>query len=198
MSHNPKSVHPTSDTLWLHRVASKLRGNPEHTRQVCAYIQHILFAGPVVSNELTTLSNVTVPMIGRLISFLSLALLVAGARRSSLPGHAFIPPAAPSCSEIDYSPLPFHAPRTRGVKQSSRGIKGLKLSAAAKGGSKKKKAAKKKKAGAKPDVENFKKSELVASIAEKTGLTKVASEEALQAMLETISEVSYSQLHSNT
>lgn len=50
-------------------------------------------------------------------------------------------------------------------------------------------AAKKEKAP-KEAVDNFRKSEFVASIAEKTGMTKVDSETALNAVLDTISDVS--------
>ena len=42
----------------------------------------------------------------------------------------------------------------------------------------------------KEDVENFKKPEFVASVSEKTGLSKAESEAALAAVLETIQEVS--------
>jgi hypothetical protein len=51
-----------------------------------------------------------------------------------------------------------------------------------------KKAPAKKKAAAE-GPENFKKAEFVASVAEKTGMTKVAAEEALTAVLDTITEV---------
>lgn len=57
----------------------------------------------------------------------------------------------------------------------------------------KKKTAKKKKAvkaAAKEEVETFRKPEFVASIAEKTGMSKVDSEAALAAVLETITEAS--------
>jgi len=43
---------------------------------------------------------------------------------------------------------------------------------------------------AKEDVETFRKPEFIASIAEKTGMSKADSEAALAAVLETISEVS--------
>ncbi len=57
---------------------------------------------------------------------------------------------------------------------------------------KKKAVAKKKKAVAKKDeVETFRKPEFVASIAEKTGMSKADSEAALAAVLETITEVCY-------
>lgn len=64
--------------------------------------------------------------------------------------------------------------------------------AAADGAPKKKKAKKKKavKAAAKEEVETFRKPEFVASIAEKTGMSKVDSEAALAAVLETITEAS--------
>lgn len=56
----------------------------------------------------------------------------------------------------------------------------------------KKAAPKAKKAAAKdkPAVDNFKKADFVASVAEKTGMTKAQSEEALVAVLDTITGVS--------
>jgi hypothetical protein len=60
--------------------------------------------------------------------------------------------------------------------------------AAAKKGAAAKKAPAKKKAAA-DAPENLKKAEFVASVAEKTGMTKVAAEEALTAVLDTITEV---------
>ena len=53
-------------------------------------------------------------------------------------------------------------------------------------------APKAKKAAAKdkPAVDNFKKADFVASVAEKTGMTKAQSEEALVAVLDTITGVS--------
>ena len=64
--------------------------------------------------------------------------------------------------------------------------------AASDGAPKKKKAKKKKavKAVVKEEVETFRKPEFVASIAEKTGMSKVDSEAALAAVLETITEAS--------
>lgn len=67
------------------------------------------------------------------------------------------------------------------------------IRAAAADGAPKKKTAKKKKAvnaAAKEEVETFRKPEFVASIAEKTGMSKVDSEAALAAVLETITEAS--------
>ena len=43
----------------------------------------------------------------------------------------------------------------------------------------------------KSDVESFKKSEFIASIAEKTGFTRAESEDALQAVLDTLTEVRF-------
>lgn len=45
-------------------------------------------------------------------------------------------------------------------------------------------------AAKKKTAETFKKSDFVASVSEKTGMSKVASEQALNAVLETITEVS--------
>jgi DNA-binding protein HU-beta len=55
-----------------------------------------------------------------------------------------------------------------------------------------KKAAAKKasKTAEKAAVDNFKKADFVASVAEKTGMTKIQSEEALNAVLDTITGVS--------
>lgn len=125
--------------------------------------------------------------LGRLLLLIAtLASVATGARQSS--SHAFISPARQTCRDVgEYSRLPDDAPRARGAKpKSSRGVKGLKLAAAAKAGAGKKKKSVKK--AAKPEVENFKKSEFVASVAEKTGFTKAESEDALTAVLETIAE----------
>ena len=54
----------------------------------------------------------------------------------------------------------------------------------------KKKKQKKKKAASKSDVETFRKPDFVASVAEKLDTSKAGAEEALSAVLETISEVS--------
>ena len=55
---------------------------------------------------------------------------------------------------------------------------------------KKAKKAAKKAASKKAPVETFKKSEFISSVAEKTGMSKVDSEAALTAVLDTITEVS--------
>lgn len=114
------------------------------------------------------------------------SLLISGL--SSVTNAAFVTPSTHTCRDFsECSLLPQHAPsRARGARSK---VKGFKLGAAAKGASKKTKKTKKA-ASKKPEVENFKKSEFVTSIAEKTGFTKTDSEAALQAVLETIAEVS--------
>jgi hypothetical protein len=69
------------------------------------------------------------------------------------------------------------------------------IGAAAGGAAKKKRATKKKtktkkKSAAKVEVETVRKAEFVSKVAEKTGMTKIDSEAALAAVLETITEVS--------
>jgi hypothetical protein len=67
----------------------------------------------------------------------------------------------------------------------------LNMAAAKKAAAKKAPAAKKAAAKAeKAPVDNFKKADFVASVAEKTGMTKTQSEEALNAVLDTITDVS--------
>jgi hypothetical protein len=92
--------------------------------------------------------------------------------------------------------------RPRRALISSRKPTAIRADAASEDGTAKKKVAKKAKkaveakapAKAKKDVgevETFRKPEFVASIAEKTGMSKVDSEAALAAVLDTISEVSF-------
>ena len=75
----------------------------------------------------------------------------------------------------------------------------LELQAVAKGGAKKKassksaaaaKQVKEAKASVKEPVENFKKVDFIASVAERTGMTKASAEEALNAVIDTITDVS--------
>ena len=112
------------------------------------------------------------------------ATAVAGVKSTS----AFVPPAASTsrtCGEQSLCTTKSRAPasKVKGV------AKNFQLQAAAKGAAKKaKKSAKKSKAAS--TEENFKKSDFVAAIAEKTGFTKTDSEEALNAVLETLTEVS--------
>ena len=119
-----------------------------------------------------------------------LLLLAAIASVAARQSHsAFIAPVRKqTCRNVEECSSDSFSSRTRGVKHSRvKGIKGVKLAAVAKAGGSKKK---KKKSAAKPEVDNFKKSEFVASIAEKTGFTRAESEEALTAVLQTIAEVS--------
>jgi len=84
------------------------------------------------------------------------------------------------------SAQPHRNSRTRGER-----VKGVNTAGAGAGGTRlfmapaKKQVAKKKTT----EVESFKKSEFVASISEKTGFTRAESEEALTAVLDTLTEV---------
>lgn len=108
--------------------------------------------------------------------------------RPSSHGQAFAWPIEKTRRDSsECSVLPGHvSSRTRVSNPRVSRVKGIKLCAAAKAGTSKKSV--KKKTAAKPDIENFKKSEFIASVAEKTGFTKAESEEALAAVLETIAE----------
>jgi hypothetical protein len=113
------------------------------------------------------------------------ATAVAGVKSTS----AFVHPAASTsrtCGEQGVCTTKSRAPTNNRVKGVA---KNFQLQAAAKGAAKKaKKSAKKSKAAS--NEENFKKSDFVAAIAEKTGFTKTDSEEALNAVLDTLTEVS--------
>lgn len=124
-----------------------------------------------------------------LLGSLLTVLVAASVNRPSMPAHsaAFIVPRTTAHGRGGLQPeqpvIQHKAgSRTRGVKGVASTIK---LQAAAKGAAKKTKKAAKKSSS---DVETFKKGDFVSSIAEKTGFTKVESEAALTAVLETLAE----------
>ncbi|CAB9521675.1 DNA-binding protein HU [Seminavis robusta] len=126
------------------------------------------------------------------VSLFLLGISLVSARRHS--SAAFISSSPPVCTRKNAKDCPLVVVEpAKTAARGPRGVKGvvsLKAAAASGAGAKKKKKAKKKsaKTGTADPVENVKKAELVASIAEKTEFTKAESEMALTAVLETFAE----------
>ena len=162
-----------------------LFGQPDwtHSCSVATFVSNIMFSSSI-SRFL---------LLGSLLTI----LVAASVRHPHAPGHmaAFVHPRATTTTHGrgGVHAISTRQPsRTRG--EARVGVKGVKLHAAAKSaaGSKKKTTAKKTAAKTgKSDVESFKKSEFIASIAEKTGFTRAESEDALQAVLDTLTEVRF-------